>query len=115
MEVFDRQMALRQANGDPELVRKRCAAFSESAEATLAALEKALEERDSASLARLARELESGSSQVGAEGMENVAFRLAEAATQADWKDATELLPKLYMELGWFQRVIDERACSGNL
>ena len=115
MEVFDRQMALRQANGDPELVKKRCAGFSESAETALAALERAFTERDSATLARLARELESGSSQVGAEGMESVASRLAKAATQTEWKNATELLPKLSMELGWFQRVIDERACSGNL
>ena len=45
MEVFDRTIALQQSNGDVELVKERCEAFSKSADATLASLERALRTR----------------------------------------------------------------------
>ena len=115
MEVFDRTIALRQANGDVELVKERCEAFSKSADAALASLERALENQDSESIARLARELKAGSTEVGAAGLENLASQLVDALPTKDWNEVSGLLTKLAMELGWFQRIIDERVCSGNL
>ncbi len=115
MEVFDRTIALRQANGDVELVKERCEAFSKSADAALASLERALENKDSESIARLARELQAGSTEVGAAGLEDLASQLVDALATKDWNEMSGLLTKVAMELGWFQRIIDDRVCSGNL
>lgn len=115
VEVFDRAIALRQSNGDVELVKERCEAFSKSADAALASLERALENKDSESLARLARELKARSTEVGAAGLENLASQLVDALPSKDWNEMSGLLTKVAMELGWFQRIIDDRVCSGNL
>ncbi len=115
MEVFDRTIALRQSNGDVELVKERCEAFSKSADAALASLERALENKDSESIARLARELQAGSTKVGAAGLEDLTSQLVDALPTKDWNEVSGLLTKLAMELGWFQRIIDDRVCSGNL
>ena len=115
MEVFDRTIALRQANGNAELVKERCESFSRSADRALTSLERALGNQDSESLARLARELKASSTEVGAAGLEDLATQLVEALPARDWNEMSALLTKLAMELGWFQRIIDERVCSGNL
>lgn len=115
MEVFDRGIALRQAKGDLELVKKRCESFSRTAEAALGSFQQALETKDVASLRRLADELRTTSIEVGAAGIDNLAVQFLEALGENDWKEMNALLTKLLMELGWFQRIIDERACSGNL
>ncbi|MGH7555384.1 MAG: hypothetical protein ACREMQ_20475 [Longimicrobiales bacterium] len=115
MEVFDREIAFQHANGDAQLVKRRCSSFSESAEAALASVQKALATRDAPSLERLVRELRNTSLEVGAAGIDNLAARFLEALAAKDWKEMDALVTKLLMELGWFQRIIDERACSGNL
>ena len=115
MEVFDRDIALRQANGDAELVKKRCSIFSRSAETALGSVQEALEAKDAASLERLLRELRTTSIEVGAAGIDNLAARFLEALAENDWREMSALTTKLLMELGWFQRIIDERVCSGNL
>ncbi len=115
LEVFDRTIALRQANGDVELVKERCESFSKSADVALASLEQALGNQDSESIARLARELKAGSTEVGAAGLEELATQLVEVLPTKDWNEMSALLTKLAMELGWFQRIIDDRVCSGNL
>ena len=115
MEVFDRDIALRQAKGNLELVKKRCESFSQSAEAALGSFEQALETKDVASLRRLADELRTASIEVGASGVENLIAQSLDALDTGNWKEMDALLTKLLMELGWFQRIIDERACSGNL
>ncbi len=115
LEVFDRTIALRQANGNAELAKERCESFSKSADRALTSLERALGNQDSESLARLARELKASSTEVGAAGLEDLATQLVEALPARDWNEMSALLTKLAMELGWFQRIIDERVCSGNL
>jgi HPt (histidine-containing phosphotransfer) domain-containing protein len=115
LEVFDRLIALRQAKGDVELVKKRCESFSQSAEAAIISLQRALDEKDTEMLARLARELQTASPEVGAAGLESLASQLVEALPAKDWNQMSGLLTKIAMELGWFQRIIDERVCSGNL
>ena len=115
MEVFDRTIALRHANGDVELVKERCESFSKTADGVLASLEKALESKDSESIAQLAGELQAASSEVGAAGLEELTSQLVDALPTKDWNEISALLTKLAMELGWFQRIIDDRVCSGNL
>ncbi len=115
MEVFDRTIALRQAHGNVELVKECCESFSLSADRAVASLEQALGNQDPESIARLARELKAGSTEVGAAGLEDLASQLVEALPTKDWHEMSALLTKLAMELGWFQRIIDERVCSGNL
>lgn len=115
LEVFDRDIAFQHAKGDAEVVKKRCESFSQSAEASLGSFEQALETKDVASLRRLADELRTASIEVGASGIENLIAQFLEAMDASKWKEMNALLTKLLMELGWFQRIIDERACSGNL
>ena len=115
MEVFDREIAFQHANGDAELVKKRCSSFAESSEAALASVQKALKTKDVASLEHLLQELRTTSTEVGAAGLDNLATRFLDALDASDWKEMDALVTKLLMELGWFQRIIDERACSGNL
>ena len=115
LEVFDRDIAFQNANGDAGLVKRRCSSFSESAEAALGSVQKALETKDTTSLERLVQELRTTSIEVGAAGIDNLAAQFLEALGANNWKEMNSLLTKLLMELGWFQRIIDERACSGNL
>ena len=115
VEVFDREIALQNANGDVGLVKERCLAFSESANAGLASVQEALKTNDAASLERLLQELRSTSVEVGASGIHHLSDRFLQALHGNDWQEMNALVTKLLMELGWFQRIIDERACSGNL
>jgi hypothetical protein len=115
LEVFDREIAFRRANGDAELVKRRCSSFAESAEAALASVQEALRTQDATSLERLLQDLRTTSTEVGAAGVDHLASRFLDALDATDWKEMDALVTKLLMELGWFQRIIDERACSGNL
>lgn len=115
MEVFDREIAFQKANGDAALVKERCLSFSESAESLLASVQEALKTKDTGSLERLVQELRSASVDVGAAGIDNLSERFLQALRAEDWQEMNGLTTKLLMELGWFQRIIDERACSGNL
>lgn len=115
MEVFDREIAFQHANGDAALVKKRCSSFAESAEAALASVQEALKAKDATSLESLLQDLRTTSSEVGAAGVDNLASRFLDALDASNWKEMDALVTKLLMELGWFQRIIDERACSGNL
>ena len=115
MEVFDRNIALREANGDVELVKERCETFSRSADRVLTSLERALQKQDVESIATLAGKLQAGSTEVGAAGLTDLASQLVDTLPTKDWQEVSSLLTKLAMELGWFQRIIDERVCSGNL
>ncbi len=115
MEVFDREIGLRRANGDEELLKKRCQAYSESAQAKVETLDRTLAGKDAESAGRVAGELRAASAEVGAEGMENLASLLEDAVRATDWNEVSGLVTKLSMELGWFQRIIDENVCSGNL
>jgi HPt (histidine-containing phosphotransfer) domain-containing protein len=115
MEVFDREIGLRHTNGDEELLKKRCQAYCESAQAKVETLDHAVTEKDAESVALLASELKTVSLEVGAAGMENLASLLEDAVRATDWNEVSGLVTKLSMELGWFQRIIDENVCSGNL
>ena len=115
MEVFDREIAFQRANGDAELVKERCVSFSESADAILDSVQDAVESKDAPSLENLVRQLRAASADVGAAGIDSLSDRFLVALGANDWNEMNGLVTKLLMELGWFQRIIDERACSGNL
>ena len=107
MEVFDRGIALRQAKGDLELVKKRCESFSRTAEAALGSFQQALETKDVASLRRLADELRTTSVEVGAAGIENLIAQFLDALLSHDAGSDTcrSLIPRsLRFDLGPLKR-----------
>jgi hypothetical protein len=63
----------------------------------------------------LAIELRESVRRIGAEGMEDLAARLIEAARASDFVEVETLLTHMGMELDWLLRILDENRCSGNL
>lgn len=115
MEVFDRALALRNAQGDEALLSLRCSAFIGQAPRRLELLGKALDGRNARQLADTAREIQRAAAEIGAEGVDDLGRRLLDAAAASDWVEAGSLLTKLDMEIGWLSRILDEHMCSGNL
>ena len=68
-----------------------------------------------ACIGALAIELRESVRRIGAEGMEDLAARMVEAARASDFAEVEVLLTHMGMELDWLLRILDENRCSGNL
>ena len=115
MEVFDREQALQHAGGDEKRLEQVMKEFLARADRRVPALEIALGAREGHRVDGEGRALAVESGRVGAEGVEDVSARLADAAARGDWMEAESLFRKLEMELEWLKRVLDEKICTGNL
>ncbi len=115
MEVFNRALALSRLDDDDERLQKLLLEFQKSAPVTLKSLEKAVRKRKASLAEGLAEEVLETSQLIGAEGLEELAEHMIEAARAGDYERLGTEVVHMGMELDWLLRVLDEDRCSGNL
>jgi hypothetical protein len=115
VEVFNRALALERLEGDENRLQDLMSSFQKSVPFVLEDLEAAWKKRKRDRVESLAVELRESARRIGAEGMEDLAARMIEAARARDFRELEVLLSNLGMELDWLLRILDENRCSGNL
>ena len=115
MEVFNRTLALERLDGDPTRLEDLLGAFKKNVPYVLEELEAAWKKQDRERVEALAIELRESVRRIGAEGLEDLAARMVEAARASDFAEVEVLLTHMGMELDWLLRILDENRCSGNL
>ncbi len=115
MEVFNRTLALERLDGDPTRLEDLLGAFKKNVPYVLEELDAAWKKQDRERVEALAIELRESVRRIGAEGMEDLAARMVEAARVSDFAEVEVLLTHMGMELDWLLRILDENRCSGNL
>ena len=115
MEVFNRALALERLDGDADRLADLLGAFQKNVPYVLEELESAWKKQDRERVENLAIELRESVRRIGAEGMEDLAARMVEAARAADFVEVEIILTQMGMELDWLLRILDENRCSGNL
>ena len=115
MEVFNRALALSRLDDDDERLQELLLEFQKSAPVTLKSLEKAIRKRKAGLAEGLAEEVLETSQLIGAEGLEELAEHMIEAARAGDYERLGTEVAHMGMELDWLLRVLDENRCSGNL
>ena len=115
MEVFNRALALERLAGDPARLEDLLGAFKKNVPYVIEELESASKKKDRDRVENLAVELRESVRRIGAEGMEDLAARMVEAARTSDFPEVELILTHLGMELDWLLRILDENRCSGNL
>ncbi len=115
MEVFNRALALERLDGDPARLEDLLGAFKKNVPYVLQDLESARKQEERERVESLAIELRESVRRIGAEGMEDLAARMVEAARASDFKEVEVILTHMGMELDWLLRILDENRCSGNL
>jgi len=115
LEVFNRALALERLEGDPARLEDLLGAFQKNVPYVLEELESARKKKDRERVENLAIELRESVRRIGAEGMEDLAARMVEAARAADFAEVEVILIQMGMELDWLLRILDENRCSGNL
>ena len=115
MEVFNRALALERLDGDSTRLEDLLGAFQKNVPYVLEELESAWKKQDRERVENLAIELRESVRRIGAEGMEDLAARMVEAARAADFVEVEIILTQMGMELDWLLRILDENRCSGNL
>ena len=115
VEVFDRTGALDRLGGDVSRLEDLLEDFQIKIPAMMKAMENAAGRKRSARLEELGGELRGAAHGIGAEGMENLAEQIGEAARSEDYEKVGALLAHMGMELDWLMRILDENRCSGNL
>ena len=115
MEVFNRALALERLDGDSTRLEDLLGAFQKNVPYVLEELESAWKKKDRERVENLAIELRESVRRIGAEGMEDLAGRMVEAARAADFVEIETLFTHMGMELDWLLRILDENRCSGNL
>jgi CheY-like chemotaxis protein len=97
--VWDPDLALANAGGDPELRRELTEIFLEESPRILTQLAEAITARDAPTAARLAHGLKGSAATVGAAAARDAAQRLEEAGTAGDWDAIHTGLPTLRHEM----------------
>ena len=115
MEVFNRALALERLDGDPDRLADLLGAFKKNVHYVLQDLEGARRNEELERVESLAIELRESVRRIGAEGMEDLAARMVQAARESDFGEVDVLLSHMGMELDWLLRILDENSCSGNL
>jgi HPt (histidine-containing phosphotransfer) domain-containing protein len=115
VEVFDRVGALDRLGGDVDRLQDLLEDFQIKIPAMMKAMENAADRKRSARLEELGGELRDAAHSIGAEGMENLAEQIGDAARSEDYEKIVALLTHMGMELEWLLRILDENRCSGNL
>jgi hypothetical protein len=115
VEVFNRPLALERLGGDDGRLKDLLDAFKRSVPSMVRDLETAQVAKNAERLESHATELRESVHRIGAEGMEDLAAQMVEAARAADFEKAETLLTHMGMELDWLLRILDENRCSGNL
>lgn len=115
VEVFDRTGALDRLGGDVNRLEDLLVDFQTKIPAMMKAMENAVGRKRSARLEELGGELLDAAHAIGAEGMENLAEQIGDAARSEDYEKVGALLTHMGMELEWLMRILDENRCSGNL
>jgi hypothetical protein len=115
LEVFNRALALERLDGDPARLEDLLGAFKKNVVYVLEELEAAWKNENRERVQNLAIELRESVRRIGAEGMEDLAARMVEAARLSDFAEVEVLLTHMGMELDWLLRILDENRCSGNL
>jgi hypothetical protein len=115
LEVFNRALALERLDGDPARLEDLLGAFKKNVRYVLEDLESARKKEERERVESLAIELRESVRRIGAEGMEDLAARMVEAARASDFDEVEVLLSHMGMELDWLLRILDENRCSGNL
>lgn len=115
VEVFDRTGALDRLGGDVNRLEDLLEDFQTKIPAMMKAMENAVGRKRSARLEELGGELLDAAHAIGAEGMENLAEQIGDAARSEDYEKVGALLTHMGMELEWLMRILDENRCSGNL
>jgi hypothetical protein len=115
LEVFNRALALERLDGDADRLADLLDAFRRNAPYVLGELETAWKNESAGRVESLAIELGESARRIGAEGMEDLAARMIEAARAADFAEVEVILTQMGMELDWLLRILDENRCSGNL
>jgi HPt (histidine-containing phosphotransfer) domain-containing protein len=115
LEVFNRALALERLDGDSTRLEDLLGAFQKNVPYVLEELESAWKKQDRERVENLAIELRESVRRIGAEGMEDLAARMVEAARAADFVEVEIILTQMGMELDWLLRILDENRCSGNL
>ena len=115
MEVFNRALALERLDGDPDRLADLLGAFKKNVHYVLQDLEGARKNEELERVESLAIELRESVRRIGAEGMEDLAARMVQAARESDFGEVDVLLSHMGMELDWLLRILDENRCSGNL
>lgn len=115
MEVFDRAGALDRLGGDVNRLEDLLEDFQIKIPAMMKAMENAAGRKRPARLEELGGELREAAHGIGAEGMENLAEQIGDAARSEDYEKVGALLTHMGMELDWLMRILDENRCSGNL
>ena len=115
MEVFDRTGALDRLGGDVTRLEELLEDFQIKIPAMMTAMKNAAGRKRSARLEELGGELHDAAHGIGAEGMENLAEQIGDAARSEDYEKVGALLTHMGMELEWLMRILDENRCSGNL
>lgn len=115
MEVFNRALALERLDGDPNRLEDLLGAFQKSVPYVLEDLQAAWRKKNGERVESLAIELRESVRRIGAEGMEDLAARMIEAARASNFGEIEVLLTHMGMELDWLLRILDENRCSGNL
>jgi signal transduction histidine kinase/DNA-binding response OmpR family regulator/HPt (histidine-containing phosphotransfer) domain-containing protein len=98
--VWDPDLALANAGGDPDLRRELTELFLDESPRLLTQLSEAVTARDAPTAARLAHGLKGSAATVGAAAARDAAQRLEEAGTAADWDAIHRGLPMLRLEMG---------------
>jgi hypothetical protein len=115
LEVFNRVLALERLDGDPTRLEGLLGAFQKNVPYVLEDLSSAWKKKDSERVESLAVELRESVRRIGAEGMEDLAARMVDAARASDFAEVEVLLTHMGLELDWLLRILDENRCSGNL
>ncbi len=115
MEVFNRALALERLDGDPIRLQDLLEAFKKNVPYVLQDLESARKTEMPERVESLAIELRESVRRIGAEGMEDLAAQMVDAARASDFEQVEVLLTHMGMELDWLLRILDENRCSGNL
>jgi CheY-like chemotaxis protein/HPt (histidine-containing phosphotransfer) domain-containing protein len=97
--VWDAEVALANAAGDPDLRRELAELFLDESPRLVVQLAEAAAVRDGANATRLAHALKGSAATVGAFAFRDAAERLEQAGTAAEWAAIDAGLPKLQMEL----------------
>jgi hypothetical protein len=115
LEVFNRELALERLDGDRGRLEDLLGAFKKNVPYVIRDLESARRKKERERVESLAIELRESVRRIGAEGMEDLAARMVQAARDSDFGEVEVLLSHMGMELDWLLRILDENRCSGNL
>jgi HPt (histidine-containing phosphotransfer) domain-containing protein len=93
LEVFNRALALERLDGDSTRLEDLLGAFQKNVPYVLEELESAWKKKDRERVENLAIELRESVRRIGAEGMEDLAARMVEAARAADFGEPVDRFP----------------------